>query len=427
MKKLEILSCILKEKPDEDVYTLFNEDDIYLLSYLCTLNRKYLNKKNLNYIINHAKKSNFITKNTKYSNISYLISKFPDLIDKISSDIINKLDMYNQVNILRNQPKLINKYKEFYKKKENTLFAFILDSKEDLNVNFNYTTVYDLTKDINEFDISGWLNILRNNPNLIKMCPIVNEINKSYNKYPRHVIELVSNQIQFKYLLPSIDKIDDDYLSMLISNQPQLIDELNIDLKKLYTYNWPNILSKQPQLINECNKLDELTIESWTLILRKQPKLIKYCNKINKLNCSNWRDILTDQPELADKCNKFDEFDSLDWCILLEIQPQFIYKCKDTNIINEKHKINLLRSQPGLIDKIPFDKINDDCIKILYNSREHHLKFIKSYIKNNKNPEVLTDMIGLYPDLKYLYSEYNLWKYIDFSQLTNNLEYRIFT
>ena len=50
---------------------------------------------------------------------------------------------------------------------------------------------------------------------------------------------------------------------------------------------------------------------------------------------------------------------------------------------------------------------------------------MKKYIKKHKDPIILTNMIGIYPDLKDLYTKKNLWKYVDFSKLTNNLEYNI--
>ena len=100
-----------------------------------------------------------------------------------------------------------------------------------------------------------------------------------------------------------------------------------------------------------------------------------------------------------------------------------INKCKIN--INRKYKIELLNKYPNLLDKVNIKNIKNDCINILYNSRKHHLRLMKSYIKNNKDNKVLTDMIGIYPDLKDLYTKNNLWNYVDFNQLSNNLEYSI--
>ena len=491
MKNIEVIKLILKEKPNENIYTLFNNDDSYNLIYLCVLNEKYLNDEVLNQILN----SKLID---KY--LSYLLSNFPNLINKIPDGLLQNLTSFNWsiilsqqpelfnycknaysfninswINILRKQPKLANEYKKLYKN-ENTLLYFILNSKEDLNINFDKLIKYNLNININKLNIYNWLDMLKYNPKLIKICPKINKINNSYDKHPYEVIELVSKQISFKYLLPSIDKISSYPLSILISNQPQLIEELKIDFKIFDAYNWSNILQKQPQLINECNKINELTPYNWASILRKQPKLIKYCDK-NELTSNTWAYILTEQPklikycnkidsipdhdlldilikqpELINKCNnnfttftiykwvellrkqpklakycdKFDKFGDYEWDCLLENQSELIEYYGNKNILSKDNKIKILIKHPSLLDKISIDfKININSIKILYNSKKHHLKLMKNYIVNNKDKKVLTNMIGIYPDLKYLYTEKDLWKYVDFNQLSDNIEYSI--
>ena len=472
MKNIEIIKLILKEKPDEDVYILFNNDDCYNLIYLCILNEKYLNDEVLNQILN----SKLI-----YNNLPYLLSNFPDLIDKIPDDKLKDIDSeywvmmiskepklfnkgktivefnyYDLYNMLMNQPNLIYEFKKTYDvendlNNEYSLFSFILKSKEDFNINFDKLSIDDLYKNINEFNIYNWLKILEYNHKLIKICPKINELNNSYDKYPNEVIKLVSKQISFKYLLPSVDKISNKNLSILISYQPQLIKELKIDIKKFNVDDWSNILKKQPQLINKCDKLKdikadelsfilieqpklikncdniyELTTYNWYDLLRKQPQLIKYCNKIDELSSYNWCNILIDQPKLADKCNKFDEFNNSHWYDLLRKQPRLIDKCKDINIMKIEEQINLLKKYPDLIDKLHLkylNKIDDYCVEILYNSREHHIEYMKKYI--DKDSKILTNMINLYPDLKEIYTEKDLWKYVDFNQLSNNLEYSI--
>ena len=438
MKNIETIKLILKEQPNEDIYNLFTNDKYHNLIYLCILNKKYLNDDVLNQILNS--KESFL-------NISYLLYNFPETINKIPNILLEKLNKHNWTFILKHQPQLfdyckisfdipnwdiivrsnpqlINKYKEIYKN-ENTLLYFILNSEEDLNVDFNKLTINNLYIDINKVSINNWLKILEDNPKLIKICPKINKINKSYDKHQDEVIELVSKQISFKYLLPSIDKISDKDLTKLISNQPKFIEELNIDLKKFNVDDWTIILAKQPQLIDRCDKLKKLNQYNWFDILSKQPKLIKYYDKIDELSSYNWCNILIDQPKLADKCNKFDEFNEYNWYNLLMNQPQLIDKCKDINIINRKNKIELLKMYPNLIDKIHLNKIDNACIEIIYNSREYHLKFMKSYIKYNKDSKVLTDMIGIYQDLKDLYTKNDLWKYVDFNQLSDNIEYSI--
>ncbi len=361
MNKLEVIKLILKEKEDEDIYRLFNSNKSYNLIYLCVLNNKYLNKV-LDQILNSK---DIIDKNVP--TLAYLLSSFPDLIDKISNDLLNKLDIYDWTTILSkqpqlfdkckiidkadlvrlciifaNNPELVNKYKEVYKNKNtNTLFGYILNYKEDLNIDFSELDPSYLNKNIKELDYGNWLHILTYNPDLIKICPIANKINKDlYYFFEDSIINLVSKQISFKYLLPSLYSISNTHLTILINNQPQLIEELNINLKNLNNNDWVDILSKQPQLISECNKLDELTTYNWLGILIKQPKLIEYYKEIHKLGNTQWSLILLNQPSLTDKCNKFDHFNSDNWYSLLSIRPEFIDECKDTSIINRKHKID---------------------------------------------------------------------------------------
>ena len=61
----------------------------------------------------------------------------------------------------------------------------------------------------------------------------------------------------------------------------------------------------------------------------------------------------------------------------------------------------------------------------MYNSKEYHVEFINKYIEKYTDKDVLTNMIGIYPDLKDIYTKNNLWKYVDFSKLTKNIEYSI--
>ena len=442
MKNIEAIKLILKEQPNEDIYNLFTNDKYHNLIYLCILNKKYLNDDVLNQILNS--KESFL-------NISYLLYNFPETINKIPNILLEKLNKHNWTFILKHQPQLfdyckisfdipnwdiivrsnpqlINKYKEIYKN-ENTLLYFILNSKEDLKFDFNEISKFDIHNNITRFNLYNWLEILETNPDLIKICPKINESDSWYDKHPYEVISLVSKQIQFKYLLPHINMIGNNELAILIANQPQLIEELKIDFKTFDECDWGNILSKQPQLIDKCDKLDDIKTYSltfyktWIEILKSQPQLIKYCNKIDNINTNNWSNILQYQPILANYCNKFDKFDEYNWYGLLKKQPQLIDKCNDVNIIRRKYRIELLKMHPNLLDKIPIKSINKDCIEIIYNSKEHHLKYMKSYIRKNKDKKVLTDMINLYSDLKDLYTKKNLWKYVDFNQLTENLEY----
>ena len=452
MKYLEIIQKIIKIMPNARGNLLLSSNSLSNLTILCALDRKYLTKKNLNLILDDddrilieyppSNRRNSIDKKY-YSNLALLISVYPDLIDKMSKEKLLKIKPYDWVIILKSrpelidkcnvefklhiwieilsvQPQLVSKYKDFYKEvDENKLHELVFNNKEILNyidvkkINiYNYTdiiSVYpiiinELTKDkINSISIKDWLKIFETNPDLIKKCPILDRIvYNNDNKY--NIINLVSKQPTFKYLLPSCDKISNDELSFLIKTQPQLIEELKIDLERLNGENWCEILMEQPQLIHKCNKINDIPISSinshmdWGYILIAQPSLIKYCDK-NKLNNYSWDRILINHPDLLDECK--------------------IKLLKST-------KTDLLTEYPYLINKIDIAELTENEFRlIIYDSREYHIKFMEKYIENYHDSKVLTNMIGIYPDLKELYIKKDLWKYVDFTKLTENIEYSI--
>ncbi len=171
--------------------------------------------------------------------------------------------------------------------------------------------------------------------------------------------------------------------------------------------------------------MNTLGVGNWSIILSKQPQLINLCNNVDNICENNWSCILSEQPNLEKYCNKFNTFDEDCWRFLLLEQPQFIDKCNKE--LSEEIKVDLLNKHPKLIEKINVDNINkeENFKVILYNSKEYRNKCIEKYIKKFNNKETLTNMIGIYPDLKDLYTENDLWKYVDFSKLNNFNEYRI--
>ena len=464
MNKLEIIRKILKESKDVDLTYLLNNDDIDNLILLLSLNKKYINKVNLNYIINKGLNikieklskdfSNIPLYNANYYiNLSNLISVYPNLYNKIPIKIIDEIEYREWANIISNQPQffdnckitqqftledwskiiekqphLITKYKNLYnptrffdvvvllsKSKEVLNYVDISKFKFDLYYLPNMIKIYpeiintinkNLLDDIplvesfhNPAFSTNWLKLLEINPDLINICSKIKEFNKIYNKYQDETIKLISKQPIFKYLLPEVNKISNRSLVILIKNQPQLIEELDIDVKRLDKNNWGEILAEQPQLIDKCDKIDEIEPHFWGYILAKNSLLVKYCNKIDKLNNFDWYKILEKQPNLIDLCNE-----------------PLLYR----------QRIDLLELYPNLINKINIEDIfKNDFENIIYKSKEYRNEVLEVYIKNNKDPEVLTNMIGIYPDLKNLYTKNNLWKYVNFNKLNDNLEYSI--
>ena len=462
LKQLEIIKNILKEEPEVDISEVLLQDSTYNLTILCFLNEKYITNEHLDLILNnesiktkfHIKLNNEKTILGHYSNLAILLSKYPKLINKLSTKIIDeikesdwslilkeqpellkyckildKLEANDWCNIFEKQPQLTIKYKKLYNdinfvllydlinnSKSNEILKYIDINKvakhqiNGYNLNpYNLLNIIKVCPEIlksldksliDKINIEGWLFIFKSKPEAINFCPISNQINKNlYNEYKITVIKLVAEQPQFKYLLPSEDFIENNKLVYLIKNQPQLIEELNINLKRLDKEDWIEILKFQPQLINQCNKLHDITTNRWVDILSKQPKLIDYCNKIELFNEDNWNKLLKAQPELLNRC--------------------YIDLNRDTKCL-------LLEQNPNLIENIDINNLrNYDFHKICYKAKEYHEKVLDKYIKYFNNNEFLTNMIGIYPNLKEFYIKNDLWKYVDFNKLTDNLEYSI--
>ena len=459
MKKLEIIIKILKEYSDTDVPTLVENSVYYNLSVLCALNEKYLTHENLNFILNNKQtivnypsiQNDGSTMN--FFDLALLVSKYPNIINKLSNKLIfNQYewtvilsfqpDLFDYckdvnlssvywVNILKKQPKLITKYKKFYKEIDmvdlsnivsinKKILKYIKINKINVDATGSFQNYNALSKiisncpevikhvskeKINKISISDWLKILEVRPTLIYKIKYNEPL---YPKYSKEVVSLVSEQPIFKYLLPEVYKIKNHNLVTLISKQPQLIDELKINLKKLDNDDWVEILKKQPQLIDKCDSIENFTVYNWSKILSKQSKLIAYCNKLDEISIYDWYVIILYHPEILNNSKILDIFNK---------------KTTTLNITNILIKHHCLIEK--LIIKENIFEFLSERKKLLYNSKKYHNEFMKKYIKYYKDSEILTNMIGIYPDLKDLYTEKNLWKYVDFNQLTDNLEYSI--
>jgi len=66
---------------------------------------------------------------------------------------------------------------------------------------------------------------------------------------------------------------------------------------------------------------------------------------LEAFSISEWLDILRKQPQFAEKCDKWDKFDGNDWSKLLQEQPQFAEKC-DWSKLNDENWGDLLCIHP---------------------------------------------------------------------------------
>ena len=462
MKKLEIIRRILKEDNNISIKDLISKNEIENLSILCYYNKKYLTKKNFKILIDNIVTIDAFLKDVddkdilstiNCSIIAFLISKYPNLFYKIPSELINSFTTTDWAIIITKQPKLLNNCKIINKfelkdwfmilKHQPQLTLYFKNIYNSFNINIdsfninhncnltsliqkisNYIDVNKINTNENNFyqilinypniieklnkynikkiSINTWIDIISIKPDLLKFCPIKKEFNSfiTSNNNIQILISLIANQPSFINLL-KINKINNYNLFDIIIKQPQLIDKLNINFEGYDVAYWIEILIKQPQFINKCDKIKEIKINEWVNILIKQPSLIKYCNRLDKISSYDLYRIILHHPKLINN-NKF-------------------------NInLSSTYKISLLMFYPELIEKLKVNDIAEAQFRyIIYTSKNYITKTLKKYLKRFHNSELLTNIIGIYPNLKEFYTENNLWQYVDFNQLTENLEYGI--
>ena len=379
MKKLEIIRRIVEEDINAKTNSLLNNSDILNLTILANINKNNLIKKDLNFLLKYDEflvwDSTIENDFEEYADFLYinyhprgiLISKYPELINKTPSNIFDKWDW---ARIISYQPELISKYKK-----------------------------------VNDLDCFQWALILKRQPQLINKCNKLDlfEINEICN--------IVAHQPSLISILPSNEKINQLELAILIRNRPEFIEELNIDLDKLTNKNWAIILEKQPQLINKCSIIKDLTPDNLVTILSKQPQLSIKCKKFKSFKGMYWSSLLIKQPIFLDLYIKYKD--------KYELEMNTITKCK------------IVFNHPELAEKFVNDGIPE--FKFISNilfskqSKENRLNILEKYNKYIKKTNTFTDLIGIYPskEMKELYTKKDLWKYVDFNKLTDNLEYSI--
>ena len=254
--------------------------------------------------------------------------------------------------------------------------------------------------------------IFEDQPQLINICDKINKIENYAKNNLYELINLVIKQPQFSYMLSSIDVNNSYYyngINKLIESQPELIEKLNINTKMLSSYALCSIIIKDINSIK------------------------KYKIDFKKFESDDWCKLLSKYPNLINKCDKLDEIDWCDWVELLNNQPKLLDVFKETMAnkrVTFKLTYHILMFKPELIEKISefidFNSIPElNFNNLVYNSKKYKVKFINKYIEKFHNSEVLTNMIGIYPELKDLYTEKDLWKYVNFTKLNKFNEYSI--
>ena len=401
MKRLEIIYKIIEKSPRRSLTNHLKYADSYNLAILCTLDKTYLTEENLDYIIkgqyNEKRRIPFLSQ--PMSPLVILLMKYPEIINKIPKIVINKINIGDWIIILENQPELFD-YCKISDNFSNSAWISILKKQPQLIL--KHKNPYD------KFTSRIFSSFLKNNKEIAKYIDIskIKLCSKSDISYMIGLCPELKNQLDinskvFNYIskkkpLEENNDIQNDLVESIIKN-PELIKQ--IDIKKIKHKDWVKILSKQPQLIDKCDKLYSMTSKEWFSMIMEQPILEKYNPRSYILNNNQWVKLINIHPQFIDKCNK---------------------------TISAYNRSKIIAKKPILINKIKFDDITKDDFKnIIYNSGKYRIEVLKKYIKQYYDIEVLTNMINIYPDLKDFYSENDLWKYVDFNKLTNNLEYSI--
>ncbi len=117
MNKLEIIRNIIKEDSNLNTSNLLENNELYNLTILCILNKKYLTDENLNIILSSKKTPVYNLLSTKnkrieadsYSLEALLVSKYHNLLDELPSKIIKKFNTFDWLKIIKEQPDLFDR------------------------------------------------------------------------------------------------------------------------------------------------------------------------------------------------------------------------------------------------------------------------------------------------------------------------------
>ena len=166
-------------------------------------------------------------------------------------------------------------------------------------------------------------------------------------------------------------------------------------------------------------------VNKWVEILKEKPFLIDNCDVVNKFKSDDWFNILIKQPLLIGQLNDFTKMSSDNWFKLLEKYPEIIKEYPKSSRDQLITKLITISN----FSRMSFVKEADEkrLRKLLYKSNKENYKIlIEEYVdKKYHDSKVLTDMINLYPDLKKLYTEKDLWMYVNTSKLNFTLEYEM--
>ena len=113
-----------------------------------------------------------------------------------------------------------------------------------------------------------------------------------------------------------------EYFRFLLKN-PDKIEKCP-ELKELTGYCWSNLLAEHPQLAPYCD-FAKITSHDLRYLLEHQGQFADKCD-LSTIPSDDWWRILLKQPQLAEFCPAWD-FRLDEWADLLQAQPHFFKQC----------------------------------------------------------------------------------------------------
>lgn len=171
------------------------------------------------------------------------------------------------------------------------------------------------------FDVADWDFLLKGNPSFEKFAKLyprgrVCLNNKNFGAdgiilpedskiYDWNALKLLSPHVAAKYAdwseiglpdwiqvlerYPEFSTRFDKWNELNYDKWLQLVSAFEVNdffekLAKNYPAGWAGILCLKPELVSECNMLNEITVEDWLGILRFKPSLIEFCDKYREFS-----------------------------------------------------------------------------------------------------------------------------------------------
>ena len=206
-----------------------------------------------------------------------------------------------------------------------------------------------------------WDNLLKVQPKLIEKYPDFDDVKEEDILPHGWVLRVAAFPERFADRCPW-DKLNGENLTQILSFQPQFADKCNFST--FDGSNWADLLSKRPEFAEKC-PFEIFDGNNWETLLSNQPEFAERCDweKLTGQNWSMLLHLYPEWAEKYN-C-PFEKFSSWDWAELLDHCPQFIDKCDITKLNGDElyiifdHQPTLIREE--LIPQLKHRLLNFLC------------------------------------------------------------------